>query len=124
VPQHDRWFYLTFIPQYVRKASRIATVSEYSADDIHQVFGIPRAGIDVVYNGGANNFRPLTPEQLSATATFNKGRPYFLFIGAQHPRKNLSKLFQASTCYVSVVMMPSCHCRPAAMVDAGYPESL
>lgn len=96
VPKHDRWFYHTFFPQYVSKASRIATVSEYSADDIQQVFGIPRAGIDVVYNGVSDHFRPLTPEAIIRHRQhLTKGRPYFLFIGAQHPRKNLSKLFQA-----------------------------
>ena len=47
------------MPKFVQKAARIATVSEYSKLDIHQQYNIPKAKIDVVYNGVREDFRPL-----------------------------------------------------------------
>lgn len=96
VPFHDRVFYKTCFPSYARHAGRIATVSEFSRQDIHHTYEIDTSLIDVVYNGISDEFHPINP--LEAQAYREKlcgGKPYFVFIGAQHPRKNLSKLFMA-----------------------------
>ena len=52
--------------------------------------------IDVVYNGANEDYQPLTPEQQETTRDFyTEGKPYFIFIGSLHPRKNLANLFRA-----------------------------
>jgi glycosyltransferase involved in cell wall biosynthesis len=96
LPFFERKYYKTFFPQYARRATRIATVSEYSASDIVKQYGVSPEKIDVVYNGANPAFKPLDSEGQAATrASFTHGKPYFLFVGALHPRKNLVNLFKA-----------------------------
>ncbi|HRY98133.1 MAG TPA: glycosyltransferase family 1 protein [Bacteroidales bacterium] len=96
IPWAERWYYRHFFPLYAHKATRLATVSQFSRQDIASTYGIPADRIDVVYNGVNEGFRPLGPEEVqSARDRLSGGRPYFIFIGAQHPRKNLVRLFEA-----------------------------
>lgn len=94
-PNIMRWYRKKF-PLFARRASRIATVSEYSKNDIAELYGIAREKIDVVYNGAAHGFRPLPDDQVAAIRKqYTSGAPYFLYIGALHPRKNLERLIRA-----------------------------
>ena len=96
LPVTERKFYRYYFPQYARKAERIATVSEYSKRDIINQYDIEPSKIDVVYNGANENFCPTSEEEAEATRmTYTGGKPYFVFIGALHPRKNLVNLFKA-----------------------------
>lgn len=89
-------YYNYFFPKFAKAATRIATVSEYSKEDIAKSYGIDRNRIDVVYNGINEGFRPLTDqEKLSVRIQYTQGKPYFLFVGSQSPRKNLVRLIQA-----------------------------
>jgi glycosyltransferase involved in cell wall biosynthesis len=82
-------------PRFARKASRIATVSEYSKSDIANTYHIDK-NIDVVYNGAGSIFKPLQLTDKEATKQkFSHGNEYFFFIGTLHPRKNLVNLFKA-----------------------------
>ncbi len=91
-----RKYYKRFFPKFARKAARIATVSEFSKNDIIKQYGISASTIDVVYNGCNELYQPIDEEQKSATKElFTNGADYFLFVGALHPRKNISRLFQA-----------------------------
>ncbi|SEA48398.1 Glycosyltransferase involved in cell wall bisynthesis [Oribacterium sp. KHPX15] len=82
-----------------KKASRIVTVSEFSADDISEVYGISRDKISVVYNAAGSEFRKLSKERLQQLNVRNKysigDEPYVMFVGNRHPRKNLKRLFKA-----------------------------
>ncbi|MBU2466725.1 MAG: glycosyltransferase, partial [Bacteroidetes bacterium] len=42
-----RWYYRWFFPRFARKASRIATVSNFSKNDIFKQYGVPLSDIDV-----------------------------------------------------------------------------
>lgn len=89
---HYRWFF----PRYARKAKRIATVSNFSKDDIVALYGVDAAKVDVVYNGVNEKFAPLAAADIEATRQqYADGNPYFLFVGSLHPRKNLARLFAA-----------------------------
>ncbi|MCR4681011.1 MAG: glycosyltransferase family 4 protein [Bacteroidales bacterium] len=89
-------FYTRFFPQYARKAARIATVSEFSKNDIHRFYGIPEEYIDVVYNGSNDVYKPLSAqEQTRVRESVSGGRPYFLFVSAIHKRKNLANILRA-----------------------------
>jgi glycosyltransferase involved in cell wall biosynthesis len=102
LPLLARWHYRSFFPRYAQKAARIATVSEFSKQDIMQQYGVPAEKIDVVYNGANELFSPLTiEEQQAVRQRYSEGHPYFLFVGALHPRKNLVRLFQAFDLYRS-----------------------
>lgn len=91
-----RKYYHHFFPKFARKATRIATVSDYSKNDIVKQYGISPNSIDIVYNGCNESFRPVNSEIKNAFRDkYSSGSPYFLFVGALHPRKNISRLFQA-----------------------------
>ncbi|MDD5508079.1 MAG: glycosyltransferase family 1 protein [Bacteroidales bacterium] len=96
LPREVSWYYRHFFPRFARKAQRIATVSNYSKNDITRLYGISPDVIDVVYNGANEVFRPLDePEKAAVREKYTGGAPYYIFIGALHPRKNLSSLFSA-----------------------------
>jgi glycosyltransferase involved in cell wall biosynthesis len=96
LPFLERKNYKHFFPKYARHATRIATVSEYSKSDIVEQYQIEADKIDVVYNGANEAFEPI-PEQLQTQVRekYTQGKPYFVFVGALHPRKNLVNLFKA-----------------------------
>lgn len=79
-----------------RNSSRIATVSEFSKQDIHQTYNIDLDTIDVVYNGCNQLYRRLTSiEKTTIQQKYSGGNPYFLFVGLVHKRKNLENIFKA-----------------------------
>lgn len=96
VPVAERFFYRRFFPRYAHMADRIATVSEYSRQDIIRTYNVDADKIDVVYNGANQFYKPI-PEHLKQETIkrYSGGKPYFVFVGALHPRKNLINLFKA-----------------------------
>lgn len=85
-----------YFPLYARKARRIATVSQFSKHDIVSEYGIAPERIDVTYNGANPAYTPLPErEQEQVRKNLSDGKPYFLFVGAFNPRKNLSVLIDA-----------------------------
>ena len=102
LPYTYRKYYQHYFPKYARKATRIATVSEFSKQDIVSHYQVEAAKIDVVYNGANEAFRPIGAEEQQKTRTAHTGgHPYFLFIGSLHPRKNLANLFKAYDLFAS-----------------------
>jgi glycosyltransferase involved in cell wall biosynthesis len=96
LPFCERKYYKYFFPRYARKATRIVTVSEFSKKDIVNLYGVPPEKVSVVYNGANENFKPVDKKEKEASrARWSGGCPYFIFVGALHPRKNLARLFQA-----------------------------
>ncbi len=94
-PSHQR--YMThFFPRYARRATRIATVSEYSKQDIINTYNIDSKKIDVVYDGANDCYRPHTEqEKVAIRARFTDGKPYIIFISTILKRKNLANLLLA-----------------------------
>ena len=91
-----RKYFNYYFPKFAKKATRIATVSEYSKNDIAKSFNIPDEKIDVVYNGANNLFKPLSEnDKTDVRNEFSEGHDYFLFVGALHPRKNVAGLIKA-----------------------------
>ena len=89
-------YYNYFFPKFARKATRIATVSNYSKTDIVKTYQVNAEKIDVVYDGCNQGFRPFSPEeQKLIRGKYTDGVPYFLFVGALHPRKNVAGLLRA-----------------------------
>lgn len=89
-------YYRRFFHQFAQKSNRIATVSEYTRQDIHQLYDVPLENIDVVYNGCNECFHPLSiEEQIAVKDEFTEGKNFFLFVGLIHKRKNLANIFRA-----------------------------
>jgi len=89
-------YYQYYVPRYLGQAARIATVSEYSKQDIITRYSIPAERIDVIYNAAKEIFKPIdTATQQQIRHQYTDGTPYLLYIGAIHPRKNLSRMMEA-----------------------------
>ncbi|MCB0402318.1 MAG: glycosyltransferase family 4 protein [Flavobacteriales bacterium] len=96
LPKKYADFYNRHFKSFAEKATRIATVSGYSKQDIAGSYGIDNDKIDVVYNGANPGYIPLEPAvQEEIRERYAQGNPYFLFVGTLHPRKNLINLFRA-----------------------------
>lgn len=91
-----RNYYLKYSPKFAKKAARIATVSRYSKNDISTHYDIDPDKIDIVYNGSNEVYVPIpAKEQESVRVSYTNGSPYFLYVGALHPRKNITNLLKA-----------------------------
>lgn len=99
-PKDSKWltakYYNYYFPRYAKKATRIATVSEYSKQDIASNYKIDASKIDVVYNGINSFFKPVDEFTKSITKKkFANGCDYFVYVGSLHPRKNIPTLIKA-----------------------------
>ena len=100
VSRAPRYYYNHFFPKFAQKANRIATVSEFSKQDITNRFQISPENIDVVYNGANESYTPINNEEKNDTRKrFSKSEEYFLFVGLVHPRKNLTRIIRAFNIY-------------------------
>ena len=83
-------FYRTFIPQSVRQAAAILTVSDYSQQEISDYFPDAEKRVDVAYNGLDPYFRPVSPQKgwplLSKWMV--PGTRFVLVVGQGAPYKN------------------------------------
>ena len=96
LPRHFLKYYKSYFPKFADVSDHILTVSEYSRRDIAETYDISLDKITVVWNGASDIFSPLpniTKENIREKYT--NGKPYFLFVGALHPRKNLRRLIEA-----------------------------
>lgn len=83
-----RAYYERLVKPAVHRCFKVLTISEYSRNDILEWSGAPP---DQVFNVGCgvddSFFRPVLP--------WNPGYPYFLYVGARKPHKNLTRLLEA-----------------------------
>lgn len=91
-----RHYYRKMFPRFARKAKRIITVSEYSASDIASQYKVDKSSIDVAHNGANEIFTPSAQEEKKDTLQrLTNGKPYLIFVGALHPRKNVVNMLKA-----------------------------
>ncbi len=88
-PNRRDKFYLSLDYKGIKKATRIIAISEATKRDLMHHLGIPDKQISVVYLGvDHTTFRPSFQASKSE-------HPYILFVGSEHPRKNLPTLLRA-----------------------------
>jgi glycosyltransferase involved in cell wall biosynthesis len=96
IPSLVARYYKHYFPKYAQLATKIATVSEFSKSDIVKKYSIDPQKISVVYNGINESFVPISEMEKEVVRTaFSNGKPYFVFVGSLHPRKNLCNLLKA-----------------------------
>lgn len=100
-------YYSYYVPKFVHAATQIATVSEYSKQDIIQAFNVDANKINVVYNGSHERYQPLEQsEQKEIQKHYSEGQPYFLYVGSIHPRKNVPNLLRAFDAFKTATQSP------------------
>lgn len=96
LPKNALNYLKKYFPKFASKADKILTVSNYSKQDIVNTYGIESDKIHVVHNGASDEFKPIdTQAKIDVQTKYSNGKPYFLFVGSLHPRKNLKRLIQA-----------------------------
>lgn len=99
-PQDVGWlmgrYYAYFLPRFARAVEQLVTVSDATRQDVARQYGLPASRTLVAHNAPARHFAPQPAAAQEATRQrFSQGQPYFLFVGALQPRKNLLHLLQA-----------------------------
>lgn len=97
IPFLPRRFLQYYAPKFAQKAQHICTVSQYSKEDLVKRYGISPSKISVTHNAASPIFKPIESEERKKAIQlqYANGQDYFLFVGAIHPRKNLSNLLAA-----------------------------
>jgi glycosyltransferase involved in cell wall biosynthesis len=118
-------YYQFFAPRFLKKAHTIICVSEFVRQDALRYYPfLNPEKILVCHNGCRTDFRPLTENEKKAVRikytrgdidfrnqksdfgntlltseiqnpTYTEGAPFFIFVGAVHPRKNVHRLIEA-----------------------------
>ncbi len=81
-----------------KKAARIATVSEYSRQDLLRTYKLPPEKVVVTHNGVEPHFSPQcnsAHESSEIRRRFGVERDFILAVGSLQPRKNLVRLIRA-----------------------------
>jgi len=81
-----------------KKAARIATVSEYSRQDLLSIYKLTPEKVVVTYNGIESSFapRPSVPNEAEEVRRrFGVSRDFLLAVGSLQPRKNMVRLIRA-----------------------------
>ncbi len=96
LPWSSRVYYNYFFPKFAKKAKHIVTVSNYTKQDLMDTYQVLESKITVAWNGANDVFAPLTGEDIVHVRNhLTNGKPYFLFVGSIHPRKNVKRLIES-----------------------------
>lgn len=90
----QEFIWRTRVGRAIASCDEIITVSNSSATDIHEIFGVDKSRINVVHHGiDVNAFR--SQRELSSEVAAKIPRDYVLYLGNVEPRKNLMALVDA-----------------------------
>ena len=96
LPWSSRVYYNYFFPKFAKKAKHIVTVSNYTKQDLIETYQVPESKITVAWNGANEVFIPLAQHDVEhVRGNLTHGKPYFLFVGSIHPRKNVKRLIES-----------------------------
>lgn len=96
IPRTQLAYYRNQLPKFVRKATGILTVSQFSKNDICKHYPDASNKISVILNGVRDAFHPLNwEEKVAVKEKYTGGHEYFFYTGSIHPRKNLMQLLKA-----------------------------
>ncbi|MBS1764074.1 MAG: glycosyltransferase family 4 protein [Bacteroidetes bacterium] len=89
-----------YYQQWTRKtatvASRLATVSEFSKQDIAKTYAVDENKIDVLYNGIHELYKPVDDNtKKEICRQYTDGNPFLIYVGSLHHRKNAAAMVRA-----------------------------
>ena len=95
LPKNILKYYKKYMPLFAQKANKLITVSNYSKKDIINKYEVNAEKIKVIHNGGNEIFKPLSEEKTKNFQINNSKRPYFIYVGSLHKRKNIERMLKA-----------------------------
>ncbi len=89
-------YYKKFFPLFAQNADKILAVSEFTKQDLIKKYNINPQKIRTVYNGVSEIFKEERRRNKEIIQKkYSDSKPYFLYVGSIHPRKNLERLLKA-----------------------------
>ena len=85
--QTDRWYYQYFMPKFIRRANHIISVSNHGKQDLIIHFQAHADKLSVAYNA--------LPNRISDVEPYKGEKPYFIYIGSLHDRKNIDRMLDS-----------------------------
>lgn len=95
IPPRAGQYYRKVVARGAAEANLLLTVSESSKADLVKTYSLDSNRITVTPNAPQQAFVPIHGETALARQRWSGGHPYFLFVGAFTPRKNLATLIRA-----------------------------
>lgn len=93
LPKRVLKYYQKNFPLFHQNAAHIIAVSEFTKNDIAQVYNLNPDKITVAYNALPEGFHPMTEEEKMAVRNqYTQGAPFIMYLGSIHPRKNVDNL--------------------------------
>jgi glycosyltransferase involved in cell wall biosynthesis len=94
---HPSWLAYTKknVTYSIERADALVAISEFTKSELIDIYHIPEEKIRVIYNGVDRDFVPRTEGIEKVKRKFAVNGGYFLFVGANEPRKNLVTLLEA-----------------------------
>jgi glycosyltransferase involved in cell wall biosynthesis len=92
------WQMKLTVRRTARRAARVATVSEFSREDLLRTYRLSPEKVVVTYNGVEPRFQPIPEDPREAASVRERwgiAGPYILALGSLQPRKNLPRLIRA-----------------------------
>ena len=96
IPALVRRFYNRYVPRYLQHARQVITVSNFTREDVIRQYNIDPEKVKVIHNACSAHFRPIDTETAQAIRNqYSDRQPYFFYLGAVHPRKNVERMITA-----------------------------
>ncbi len=95
-PQSSRMF-SEVLPRQLQRADKVVVVSEFTRNELLEIFDVPVQKVQVIHNGISPDFRPIK-EPAALGEIFRKyqiEQGYVLFVGKLEARKNLVGIIEA-----------------------------
>ena len=90
----EKWYYQFFVPRFLAKAEATICVSKATKDDVIRHFPSVKEKTYSISNGPTLRNYDIVLEN-TGHKPVTDGLPYFLYVGAIHPRKNIVNLIKA-----------------------------
>lgn len=96
IPWLVNQYYRHYTPLYCQKADHLIAISNQTRKDIVAHYHIDDEKISTISNGVSDDFRVLNEKEITSTRKrFSRQLPYFLYVGAVHPRKNVISVLKS-----------------------------
>lgn len=100
LPAYQQKYNQKYGPLFHERADHIVAVSEFTKQDIIQKYGASSNKISVAGNASPSGFKPMRQDNIQSYRNkYSMGKPYILYVGSVHPRKNVASLVDAFNQY-------------------------
>lgn len=91
-----RKFYMFRVKRVIKKCEYVITVSEFSKNDIEDIYGIPGEKIVVIPNAWQHYQRVKCDYSIIDKLKLNNGTPFFFSLGSRYYHKNFKWVIEAA----------------------------